>query len=249
MNQDSAQLDGWFRTTLGQRLLKAEVEVLQRILPHLFGFHLLQIGGMGQGILLESSRIRHRCIVNHQIIETLQPPYSQVCSEWSLLPFAQDSVDVVVLPHLLEFAENPHEVLREVERILIPEGHLIILGFNPLSWWGVLRWFLGKRAGVPWCGQFLSAFRVKDWLALLGFDLTEQSTFFFTPPFQRNCCIDYQFLEFVGNRLAWNFGAVYVLVARKRVTLLTPLKPKWHEPQQLVSGVSINHPFSQCKKK
>jgi SAM-dependent methyltransferase len=242
MNPGSTQLEDWFKTTLGQRLLKAEVAVLQSVLPHLFGFHLLQMGGVGQGQLLDSSRIRHRCIVNHSVIHSLPLPYSQVCAEPSLLPFAADSVDVVLLPHLLEFEENPHEVLREVERILIAEGHLIILGFNPISLWGVLHWFLEKRGGVPWRSRFLSAFRVKDWLALLGFDLIQQNTFFFTPPFQRNCCIDHQFLEFVGQRLAWNFGAVYVLVAKKRVTLLTPLRPKWHEPQPLVSGVSINHP-------
>jgi SAM-dependent methyltransferase len=245
MNQGAAQLDSWFKTTLGQRLLKTEVDVLQKILPRLFGFHLLQIGGTGQGILLDSSRIRHRCIVNRSVINTLPACYSQVCSEFSALPFAQDSIDVVVLPHLLEFEAHPHEILREVERILIPEGYLVILGFNPFSVWGTLRWFLKKREG-PWHSQFLSAFRVKDWLALLGFDLIEHHTFFFSPPFQKNYYIDYQFLEFVGNRLAWNFGAVYVLVAKKRVTLITPLRLPWYEPQPLVSGVSANHPIRLC---
>ena len=128
MSLRSTQLNHWFNTPLGKRLLQQEVDALQQILPHLFGYHLLQIGNFGEGCLLESSRIMHRFIL------TTTPPvthsaFSHVYAAVTTLPFASDSLDVVVLPHTLEFEENPHEILREVERILIPEGWVVIFGF------------------------------------------------------------------------------------------------------------------------
>ncbi|MDY6992223.1 MAG: methyltransferase domain-containing protein, partial [Pseudomonadota bacterium] len=129
--------DQWFQTPLGQRLLAAEVSTLQQILPQLFGYHLLQISAIGNGQLLESSRITHRCILTHSPDYPLHHYYSHVCALAEILPFSQDSLDVVILPHILEFEDNPHKVLREIQRILIPEGHVVLLGFNPFSLWGI----------------------------------------------------------------------------------------------------------------
>ena len=250
-DERSVQLHRWFQTPLGQRLIKAEADILHSILPHLFGYHLLQIGGTGHEVLLESSRIMHRCIF-HFSIGRCQKSYSYVQGLLDTLPFAQDSIDVVVLPHTLEFEDNPHEILREVERILIPEGHLVILGFNPLSLWGVSRWFLAGRKSAPWCGNFLTLLRLKDWLALLGFELTRQHAFFFALPFSQDHLKNYTaLLEKIGSKWAKNLGAIYVLVAKKRVVTLTPLKPKWQPTKPLLPEV-ISSPFKKengCQKK
>jgi ribonuclease HI len=186
----------WFNTPLGQRLLNEETAFLKQILPNLFGYHLLQVSNIGQGCLFESSLIRHSCILNDVIDYPIQK-FSNVYGLADALPFAQDSLDVVLLPHVLEFAENPHDVLREVERVLIPDGYVVILGFNPFSLWGLWSKLGSKTA--PCCGNFLSLLRLKDWLALLGFEIQQQE----------------------------NLGRVYIVLAKKRVANLTPIKPKW----------------------
>jgi len=227
MNTTSAQLNRWFQKPLGQHLLSEEVEVLQKILPDLFGYHLLQVGNVGYGCLLDSSRIMHRCLLSLSA-NMIDKPYTSISGSAAALPFANESLDVVVLPHVLEFEEHPHEILREVERVLIPEGYVIILGFNPLSFWGVWRWLFTRRDTVPWCGRFLSQLRLKDWLALLGCEVKTYKSFFFVLPFRKKI----KFLKKLS--VAGNFGAVYVLVAQKRVATLTLLKSKWRNPATLV---------------
>ncbi|ALG67747.1 class I SAM-dependent methyltransferase [Beggiatoa leptomitoformis] len=228
MSQRSLQLNRWFETAIGQRLFNIETNSLARILPYLFGYHLVQIGGMGQGRLIESSRIRHRCVLS-RYADSLQSVRSRVCGTMETLPFAADSIDVAVLPHILEFEDNPHAILREVERILIPEGHVIIVGFNPLSLWGIWRWSFANRKSAPWCGRFIGLLRIKDWLALLGFELVEQQTLFYALPFYHERLMPRSPLfENIGKRMAGRFGAVYIVVAKKRVATLTPLrKPTW----------------------
>ena len=241
MGSRSVQIKKWFETPLGRRLLNEETCLLQHILPRLFGYHLLQIGHVGHGCLLKSSRIMHRCVLS-QTANTICQPYSSVYALADVLPIASDSIDVVVLPHVLEFEEEPHEILREVERILIPEGYLVVLGFNPISLWGIWRWLFARRDTVPWCGRFLSALRLRDWIALLGFDLKEQKTFFFGLPFQKDRFNNYtKFLEKLGEKRTFNFGAVYMVVAKKRIATLTPIKQKWLTQPTLVTEAVGTH--------
>jgi SAM-dependent methyltransferase len=240
----AAQLNRWFETPLGHRLLNKEIEMLQQVLPHLFGYHILQVGSLGQGSLLESSRINHRCILTRSS-DLSQRRYSHVCAHANALPFAADTLDVVLLPHILEFEEYPHQVLREVERILIPEGQVVILGFNPVSFWGTWHWLLtsfAKQETAPWCGRFLPLLRIKDWLALLGFDIKEQHTFFYALPFPNDRLRRYsRLLEKMGERWLGNLGAVYLIVAKKRVATLTPIKPKWVTKKAVVTSVVGTH--------
>ena len=229
MGNRFAELNRWFETPLGQRLLSEEAHVLQQVLPHLFGYHLLQIDCIGHGYLLESSRIMHRCILTRDANTMINKPYSKILALADALPFAHDSLDVVVLPHILEFEDNPHEILREVERVLIPEGYMVILGFNPMSLWGAWHWIPTQRKTAPWCRRFLPLLRIKDWLALLNFEVTEQQTFFFTLPFYSGHPNNYtKYLEKPGLHWTSNLGAVYMLVAKKRVVTLTRIRePRW----------------------
>lgn len=238
MNCQSARsIDDWFATDLGRRLLNAEMAVLHEILPHLFGYHLVQIGGIKTECLLVSSRIMHRCLLHTTKVTQSFNTHSQVCANLEALPFISDCIDVVVLPHVLEFSPSPYAILQEVERILIPEGHLVIIGFNLLSFWGGWRFLTLKRHSLPWCGHFLSLLRLREWLGLLGFSLASHKTFFFLPPINHENVLKYTVsLEKIGSRLAWHFGAVYVVVAKKRVATLTPLRPKWYRPK---TGLSI----------
>jgi len=221
-----SRLQTWYQTPTGQRLQELERQQLEQVLPDLFGYHLVQIGYVGQADLTAASRISHRVLMSADD-RTLPEHAIQFCGESSRLPIATDSVDVVVLPHVLEFSPYPHEVLREVDRILVPEGHVIILTFNPFSFWNGWRWTYSWGRKIPWCGKFLSATRLRDWLALLGFDMVQQQGYGFMTPGNTLSLEDR--LERIGQRFLSFAGGSLLLVAKKRVTTLTPIRPGWRQ--------------------
>jgi SAM-dependent methyltransferase len=212
-------LQDWFTTPLGQYLLEKEQAYLDDVTPDIFGFHALQVG-MSQFDLLRASRIANRV----RIDATHHPDLYAKSHE---LPVATQSVDLVVLPHALEFAEQPHEILREVDRVMMPEGRLVIVGFNPWSLWG-LRSSVFSRGEYPWDGRFVSLPRVKDWLALLGFDVNAGRLVGYAPPFDNgNLRRRFGFMEPAGDRWWAVGGAVYMLQAIKRVRGMRLLTPAW----------------------
>lgn len=226
----------WYRLDLGRRLLETECAQLAELLPDLFGYHVLQIGCLADTDLLGSSRITHRVVLAGESEGSGGVVTPGIYARADALPIATDSVDVVLLAHTLEFEADPHGVLREAERVLIPEGHVIILGFNPWSLWGVWRLALSGRVRPPWCGRFISLLRMKDWLALLGFDIVVQRSYFFRPPLQHAGVMKrLRFMEALGSRAWPNMGGAYLLLAKKRVATLTPIKPRWAVPRRLVA--------------
>jgi SAM-dependent methyltransferase len=203
------------------------------------------VGEVAETDLLTTSRVSRRHVVG------LQPGVSSdlQATSWAL-PFKTDTIDVVILPHTLDFTPYPHQVLREVERILIPEGHVVITGFNPLSLWQLWRWSLGWRRQPPWCGHFFGQFRLRDWLTLLGFDVTHKQYFFYRPPV-RNARLMQRlgFMEKLGQRLWPIAGAGYMLVARKRVETLTPIRQKWSTRKKVVSSGLVESRLSHQERK
>lgn len=227
-------LDDWFRREPGSLIAAQEEGLLARALPDLFGYHIVQLGrGHGAG-LLASSRISHQ--VRVELGYRSNPAAQLHCAE-DALPLASNSIDVLVLPHVLEFAADPRRVLREAERVLIGEGHIVILGFNPWSllglWSGLLRW----RGAPPWCGHFIGVARVKDWLQLLGFDLLQVARTAFRPPSGRpGVNRRLAFMEQLGAYCWPGLANVYMVVGRKRVEGVTPLKVAWRQRRRLVAG-------------
>jgi SAM-dependent methyltransferase len=215
-------LQEWFATPLGQYLLEKEQAYLDDVTPDIFGFHALQLG-MPEVDLLRESRIAHRM----RIAAADHPDVYAKCHE---LPLATHSIDMVLLPHVLEFASEPHAILREVDRVMMPEGRLVIVGFNPWSLWG-LRSALGfSRNEYPWNGRFVSLLRVKDWLALLGFDVNAGRLVAYAPPFDSaKLRRRFGFMEPAGDRWWAVGGAVYMLQAIKRVRGMRLLTPAWQE--------------------
>lgn len=236
--QDWQQFQSWYTSALGQRLLKSEKRILDRYLPDLFGYFLLQCGcpevkveNMA-GDWLKSSRVSTKVCLDYDKNQGVSCQ-----AHLAQLPMQSDSLDIVLLPHVLEFSASPHQVLREVERVLIAEGHVVILGFNPWSLWNIFRLFLFWTKQPPWNASFLAASRVMDWLALLGFDVIEKQGYFYRPPIQRDNFIKKMgFLEKIGQRFWPKLGAGYVLVARKRVQTLTPIRPSWRSRRQVVAS-------------
>ena len=145
------------------------------------------------------------------------------------LPIASNSVDLILLPHVLEFDEHPHQILREVERVLMPEGQVILAGFNPFSLWGMRRRLRGG-ADYPWRGRFISLIRVKDWLALLGFEILGGQMACYAPPVKQQKWLErWKFMEAAGDRWWPISGGVYFLQAVKRVRGVRLIMPKWSD--------------------
>ena len=222
--------EAWLRHPVGERLLRAEHQRVAEVLQNLFGYYLVQAGGWGaHATLCDTSRIRHRFV-----LDTLADGADLVADpqRW---PLASDSVDVVVLPHTLELVANPHAVLRETERVLIGEGHVVLLGFSPWSAWGAWRAFARGR-GVPWSGRFISERTARDWLALLGFDTLALYHHAYGLPLRAEW--QDRALERVGaSRVPVLPAGGYTLVARKRVIPATPVRPRWSPTTRLAGTV------------
>lgn len=231
------RMRAWYRRVPGALLLASEREEIDRLLPYVFGYHIVQIGSLGrERDLLKSCRIKHRLVVDADCENGVGD--AGLVARADALPIAGDSVDAVVLTHTLELESDPHQVLREVERVLIPEGHVLVIGFNPWSLWGLWRLFLRRSRRVPWCLRFVSPTRVKDWLSLLGFDVTHEGSIFFRPPLRyESLQRKLYFMERVGRRLWPIFGGGYVILARKRVATVTPIRLRWKRRRALVPGL------------
>lgn len=209
-------------------LLRQERAVLAGLLPTIFGFFMVQAGSWGPpDSLLQTSPIRARFTCAAACCAGLQ-----LRAEPEYLPFASDSVDAVLLPHTLERCADPYRVLREVERILTGEGHLIVLGFHPWSLWGLWPQYSGTR---PWDGKFVRAGRVREWLAVLGFETLHLHHYLYRLPFPRAGLVRSAFLD----HLRWRVTAgAYVLVARKRVFAVTPLRLRHSVRKHGFAGVA-----------
>jgi len=246
------ELCAWYQSPLGQRLAQAEKYVLDDVLPTLFGYHLIQIGQYCDMALIQSSKVSH-CSVMHTTHQAhiASVTDSRLSGLPHALPIASDSVDVVILNHVLEFSLYPHHVLREVERVLVPEGHVVIMMFNPWSLWSINRLLLRWRHSPPWCGQFISATRSKDWLALLGFDVTVSRGYFYRPALQQISLMDrLGWFETLGQRLWPILGGAYTLVAKKKVETLTPIRPSWaSRRRRVVSAGGLVESMESWRKK
>jgi len=213
-NERPQQLEAWFQSPLGQAVRQLTAARLQDILPRMYYPVSVQLGSPGINFLAQNENGR-RIFVNTNTIQA--DTKFNVNAEFYQLPFPARSVDLVVLPHVLEFAHKPHRILREVNQVIAPEGHLVIVGFSPVSFWGVKRFILRWRKKAPWCGRFYSLARIQDWLSLLDFELRAGSMLCYRPPlYNQRIWRHLQFMEKAGERWWPMFGGVYVLIARKR---------------------------------
>ena len=231
------QMCEWFARSPGRSLRAVESLALRAVWPSLFGKVAVQLGSLGPVDLLESCNAPVRALYELPGLPNTGIPRVQGLAEE--LPFDSRSVDIMLLPHTLDFADEPHQVVREVGRVLTPEGHVVVLGFNPISLWGLWRLLNRRRGATPWNGNFLQLARLKDWLKLLDFDLVQGSMLYYRPPLASETALDrLRFLDQAGDRWWPMAGAVYLLVAKKRVVGMTPLRPAWRAPKLLGRAVA-----------
>ena len=236
-------LADWFATTQGQYLLAREQAFFDHSVADIFGFNALQLG-LPEHEFLRTSRMPLRVMAGNEA-------GVQVRADVDELPLECGSLDLVLLPHVLEFNAHPHHILREAERILMPGGTLIISGFNPRSLWGMRR-VLGSKTGYPWNGDFIALPRLKDWLALLGFEVVAGRFACYVPPFTNPGWSNrLRFMEPAGDRWWAVCGGVYFLQAIKRVPGMRLIKPRWNEGlvgKLLPSAPKLNREVPQRTK-
>ncbi len=218
----------WLETPLGQAFYTREQQIIELLSARAFSHYSVHLG--------PCEPFWSEKLANAQYSLSLQPDlclcdldlrYRQVIFHPDQLPLATDSIDLVIVRHGLDISDNPHQLLREVARVVIPGGRIIIAGFNPLSSWGVWR-LLRFKIGVPWCNRFLALGRLTDWLNLLNFQKLECYPFFFHLPFNRAACWkSVNFMEQFCSQQGIQMGAGYVLSAVKLETRVNLLKPRW----------------------
>ncbi len=215
----------WLETPLGRYVLDWEQRTHDRLVTDIFGYNAVQLA-LPSYDFLRQNRMPLRL---HSDDRRTQGPVD-VFTDLHHLPFANASVDLVVMPHALEFDANPHQVLREVERVLVPEGQVIVTGFNPYSLWGARRRFTRQPASPPWRGSYIGLWRLKDWFSLLGFEFQTSALGCYAPPMrQQSWLTKCSFMDRWGRR-GWPFmGGVYVVQAVKRQHGLRLITPKWHD--------------------
>lgn len=215
-------LQQWFQTPLGQYLLERERAYFDRALADVFGFNAMQLG-LAEHDFLGANRMPLRFSVGIE-------PGAGLRADFCHLPVESNSIDLALLPHVLEFSPNPHQILREVGRVLVPEGQVIIGGFNPRSLWGMRRLLDTARQEYPWCGNFISLPRLKDWMALLDFEVTGGRMSCYVPPLKQEKWLKrFQFMETAGDRWWPISSGVYFLQAVKRVHGMRVIKPNWND--------------------
>lgn len=206
-------LPEWFYTPLGASLLEQEALSLRELLPPAYYARGLQLGAP-EVDFLRRAEVRYRFRAD---LRPLTPP-PELITRPDALPFGEKSLELIVLPHTLDFWPDPHAVLREVTQILAPEGCLAIAGFNPWSMWGGIRVLRKRPESGLWSAHFHRMGRMQDWLALLGFELVGGSMQNYQPPLQSERWRRWlRFLDAAGDRWWPGFAAVYLLVARRRV--------------------------------
>lgn len=212
------ELESWYARKNGEYLLEATRETVRGLIDTSFGYHILQVGLGGERPLCEDSPINHRVFCAQR-----SGPGIGLVAQDDELPLASDSVDMVIAHHCLEFTANPHQVLRELQRVLTPQGQLLVLGFNPYSLQGIYARLRGLLRDPLWSRHRpVGEARLSDWLHLLGFEVLETKRLYGLPPVGRG-----RLRRTMERGDAWmqrhnlHVDGLYVMHANKQVAGLT----------------------------
>ncbi len=212
---------------------KSQIQMrLDEWLPKLFGYHLLKLGGLSCELSTQHTNIQHQVGVD------LSSNKYDVCAEYFELPFINKAFDSCLLINQLDFCQDPHRLLREIDRVIIDDGYLIISGVNPSSLVGIGQFIPRRKQRFPWNGRMFSPLRVIDWLGLLNYQVLDYSCFGLIPVTKERAYVAW--LEHLFSDFAPAIGSLYFIVARKRTFPLNPIKRRWQLKKQL-SPLSVNY--------
>lgn len=228
-------LHDWFATSPGSELAKQEVRLLSGRLAGLYARRVVQVGSFGVGhslTLFGGARL--------WVLASRREAALDLQADPEVLPLVSGSVDVIILNHQLEFTRRPHQVIREAARVLAPEGHMIVLGFNPHSLWGLRQYWPRGRHHPPWSGRYLSAARIQDWMLLLGITPRRHESFAPVPPLGRftpsvKTTQPVAYSAPLGPGLRW-FGGVNLVMGQKRVNAAVHPPTSWRQRFEIIPG-------------
>ncbi len=232
-------LRDWLETPLGEVLLQQESRLVEETFDGIFGEQCLQLGLWGEpNSFLRFARTQQSaCIADIADMANCEAStLPSAVGHLYRLPVASDSVDAVLLPHTLDYSDRPHAILREVQRVLRSDGHVVVLGFKPGGLWGLRRLIPG--AGLPpGMDHLISDRRLSDWLQLLDFRIHGSTRYFFRWPLPGNRGSSSPLWERRGQRWWPELGACYMLTAQKRVYTLTTVRKPWRSRPKVVAGL------------
>ena len=236
--QSSEAARRWLETPFGQALLAQEMRLVEEAFDGLFGEYCLQLGLWGEATSFTRFARTQRagCIADGST--RAAGARASAIGQLHRLPVSSDSVDLVFLPHTLDYCdERCHAILREADRILTPHGQLVILGFKPGGLWGLRRLIPG--AGLPPdSGRLIADRKLSDWLKLLDMHIEGITRYFFRWPLPGNKRLSSVAWEARGRRFWPELAACYMLTARKRVVTLTPIRKPWRRRPKVVGGIA-----------
>ena len=231
-------LFAWYQTPRGKLLKELEAGYLQRSITVSCQQIILQIGGLGW----ESEFIDCTLYKNYTILDTKGLGWDdarKIRAKAYSLPLQSDSIDMIIIPHLLEFDSHRFQTMREVERVLKPEGLLVVLNFNPWSLWVRYQFLWDKKMADSWGGHFISRSRILDWLKLLNFEVTVSSEF-------KLDSVSSKHGKFIADGHSF-FSTAYAVKAIKRRYNIIPLTPVKNESPRLSLINSLN-PSARIKR-
>ncbi len=234
--EHTSSVHRWLRSSLGKALIRQESRIIEDTLDGIFGEQLLQIGlwGEARGFLKYSRTQRSAVLAGPERIDAGERP--DLIANSYRLPIASESIDAVLLPHTLDYCDRPHDVLREVHRVLRADGHLVILGFKPAGLWGLRRLLPGPGL-PPGAPHLISDRQLSDWIRLLDLRIQGLTRYFFRWPIPGNRGPSSKTWEHRGQRWWPELAACYMLTAQKRVYTLTPIRQRWLSTPKVVGGL------------
>lgn len=254
MRERIISFQDWLETPAGRYLLDWENAQFKAAVADIFGFHALQLG-LREVHALDANRMQHRWLASHQPLpaSALHVRPAELVTEFSALPFPAASLDLVLLPHALEIHTRPHAILREVARVLVPEGKVVISGLNPMSLWGLQRRREGLsrklgwgKSSMPALEESIGYWRLRDWLHLLDFEIQVGHFGCYKPALSSDKWLQrMNWVDRIGSRWASIFGSAYFLVAVKRVHGVRLMGSPW---KATMSPRAAPVPMTNCSQ-
>lgn len=256
MSVAMSEFKGFLQSPLGEELIASEQQQLLKIMPQLIGYNCLQLSVLKAVSLCDTDSIGHYIKMGFAPnVET--DAQDNIWADYQSFPIAHDCIDIAVLHHVLEFANDPAQLLREADRTLTAGGHLLIMGFNPISAWSIYQYYLmysmraANTVASPHSQRVFNTIRqgrLADWLSVLNYDVLTEQRYFFRPPVNSKGWLErLNIIERWGQKFRLPFGLVYFTLARKRSSPVNPLRSDWRR-RFISKPASVIHSKSSHKK-
>ncbi|MGK0441190.1 MAG: SAM-dependent methyltransferase [Pseudohongiellaceae bacterium] len=241
----------WFQSEEGQLLLCAEQYLIKRSLSSSFGYFIMQMSVCRNKLLSRTARVQHKFCV-YPIAGRSPLDHVDLVTDIEQLPLASCSVDAVVLHHSHEFVENPQQLLREIERVMVRGGHLVVVGFNPYSLMGIQGALARFFPRSVWHNKSYSQGHMEGWLSILGFQSTQKQYGYHRFAAKRKK--SHNKLWVYVRRFIYHFtkklplGSFYCITAVKQeAAIITPDTLKWRQAASNLSALSPKTNIRQGK--